>query len=263
MQKPYFFILGAGDPEMNEIERILIEKNIGYGYASTTNGRRVYGCNAYPCDDVIVKTEPGFIPVNDVTLVFVECSVLGLRPDDIIDHHRPGDPGYGYAPEHFMKGSSLGQFLTMLGIEPTQEQRIICAADHCLNHAYRGACPGIDPKDLAAWRLRSRAAFQNVDAEDLMVRIEEARDRLLDSPRFDIGGVEVAWVEDFDHSELAEASARYGIPLMYRCTEKDGRQKAAIVSAPVETIETWMRECQLNDVYGDPTRGYAGGYLPN
>src|SRR5690606_25622302 len=32
----------------------------------------------------------------------------------VIDHHRPGDPGYGRPPEEFLAASSIGQVITEL-----------------------------------------------------------------------------------------------------------------------------------------------------
>jgi hypothetical protein len=36
---------------------------------------------------------------------------------------------------------------------------LVAAADHCLSAAYAGRCPGVDPAELAAHRLRERAAW--------------------------------------------------------------------------------------------------------
>jgi hypothetical protein len=36
---------------------------------------------------------------------------------------------------------------------------LVAAADHCLAAAYAGRCPGVDPDDLAAHRIRERAAW--------------------------------------------------------------------------------------------------------
>lgn len=42
---------------------------------------------------------------------------------------------------------------------------LAAAADHCLSHAYRGRCPGVNPEQLMAWRAASRAAFQKRTVE--------------------------------------------------------------------------------------------------
>ncbi len=40
------------------------------------------------------------------------------------------------------------------------EIMLVAAADHCLAAAYRGECPGIDPDELMAWRIKTRSEFQ-------------------------------------------------------------------------------------------------------
>lgn len=249
----YFFILGARDPEMLEIMRVLDAQGHPHALA-TIRGAPVRSCEAYDATGI-----DGLLP-KDHKIVFVECDVMGLRPDDICDHHNEGDPGYGLPPERYMEGSSLGQVLTLLGLEPTPEQRVIAAADHCLRHAYAGLCPGVDPKALADWRERSRAEMRGISVEELRERIETAMQALRDAPRIIVGGEEVAWFPDAVPEETPEASARLGIPFCY-ARRDGGRAKAGIMSAAPNVIRAWMRECGLNQVYGDPARGFAGGYL--
>jgi hypothetical protein len=251
----YFFVLGARDPEMVEITRVLDSQGIKYTYA-TLAGVPVRSSEAYRSTGV-----QGLMP-RDSHLVFVECTVMGLIPDDVCDHHNPGDPGFGMPPERFMEGSSLGQVLTLLKLQATDEQRVIAAADHCLRHAYEGHCPGIDPKILADWRERSRSEVRNITVAEIQSRIERAMTALQQAPRIQVKGTEVAFFNptaDFPE-EVPEASARSGIPYCY--VRKDGgRGKAGIMSAGPEVIREWMQTCGLKDVYGDPARGFAGGYF--
>jgi hypothetical protein len=251
----YFFVLGAPDPEMQEITRVLDSLGIGHTYA-TLAGLPVRSSEAYRANGI-----KGLLP-QDPHLVFVECTVIGLFPDDVCDHHNPGDPGYGMPPDRFMEGSSLGQVLSLLKLEATPEQRIIAAADHCLRYAYEGRCPGIDPKELAAWRERSRAEVRGITPEEIQGRILHAMAVLRDAKRIQVNGTDVAFFppeSDFPQ-EVPEASARLGIPFCY-VRKESGRSKAGIMSAGPEVIREWMRECQLKDVYGDPARGFAGGYF--
>lgn len=249
----YFFILGARDPEMLEIMRVL--ESEGHPFAlATIRGVPVKSHEAYSATGI-----QGLIP-KDHHIVFVECSVMGLLCDELCDHHNDGDPGFGMAPEDYLKGSSLGQVLALLGLEPTQEQRVIAAADHCLRHAYEGRCPGVSPAELAAWRERSRAEVRSITTEEIRDRIEAASKALREAPRITIAGEQVAWFPEKMPEEIAEASARLGIPFCY--ARKDGsRGKSGIMSAAPHVIRAWMRECRLTDVYGDPERGFAGGYL--
>lgn len=247
------FILGAPDPEMEEIERVLREQGREVRYAALRN-RRVRAEQANRADGVI----GGLIP-QSCECVFVECRVMGLNPSFIIDHHQPGDPGYAGTPAEYLESSSLGQTLSFLGLEATYEQKLIAAADHCPTQAYRGECPGIDVKDLAAWRTGSRAQRRGIAFEEMERRIEEARVLLENSERIVFCGQELCWVDDRD-SEVVEASARYNIPFMYKEVQKDGTNKLGIMGAEPHVIEKWMQQCGLPRVYGNPHRGYAGGY---
>ena len=255
----YFFVLGARDPEMEEVSRVLDAAGIKWASA-TAGGRTVNSAEAYQATGV-----SGLLPRGDRRLVFVECDVLGLEADDLCDHHTPGDPGYDRPPEQYYEGSSIGQVLTLLGIEPTQEQRIIAAADHCLAHAYRGQCPGVDPAELADWRERSRSARFGLTQEEIRARIRIATEALERAERIKIGDEWVAWIPDKSVApyELAEASARAGTPIAYvsHLTERSPyRAKCGILNAKPETVLAWMRDCGLEGVYGAPARGYAGGY---
>jgi hypothetical protein len=247
------FVLGASDPEMREIANVLRAAGERYVYACIGDVR-VHAANAYTADCVSSR-----LPKR-VDLVFVECAVRGLRPSHIVDHHNPGDPGFECGPADYLKGSSLGQVLALLRREPTEEQRIICAADHCPQQAYQGLCPGVTPVALSDWRLASKAAFKGISVDELRALVEVQHERLKAADRVTIAGVEVAWLPE-SADETPEASARYGIPFMYRTVERDGRNKAGILSAPAHVVEAWMRDCGLSDVYGSPSRGYAGGYF--
>lgn len=246
------FVLGAPDPEMEEIERVVRENGHEVAYASL-RGWRVRAETAYQADNI-----RGFVPTG-MPVVFVECRVMGLKCEHIVDHHRPGDPGYGREPHEYMQAASLGQVLALLGLEPTPEQRIIAAADHCPTQAYRGECPGVSPAELAHWRTSTRAARRGITFEEMEKAIEEAREILNTAERIEFCGNRIAWVQDRE-GEISEASARYGIPFMYAQKTLDGRTKMGIMGAEPPVIASWMEECGLGNVYGDPHRGYAGGY---
>jgi hypothetical protein len=248
-----YFILGAPDPEMLTIEGILKERKLPYGFA-TLRGRQVQTHEAYRADGTTSLIPQG------AEIVFVECAVMGLQPGFIIDHHHEGDPGYGKPPACYLEGSSLGQFLAYMDIEPTQQHRVIAAADHCLMHAYKGSCPGVSPAELQAFRTSSRAAARGLQEVELTSQIAQASQNLQKAERIELGGVLVAFLEEVP-PETAEASAREGVPYAYVTRRSDGTMKAGIQSAPPEAIQAWMDNCGLKGVYGDPQRGFAGGYF--
>ncbi len=249
----YFFVLGAPDHEMQEIARVCESKGFAYGHA-LINGRIVHSHQAYAATSV-----QGLVPSGS-TVVFVECVVLGLRPDVIIDHHHPGDPGYGKPPQDYLQGSSLGQFLALIGDTPSPEQLVIAAADHCLAAAYAGRCPGVEPETLRQWREKTRSAARRLPQDELQRQVLSAIEVLKAAPVIELAGHPVAWVEE-PPAEVSEASARIGIAYAYIQHEDDGRIKAGIRSAPPPVVSEWMDRCGLRSLYGDPQRGFAGGYF--
>ncbi|MDO8415593.1 MAG: hypothetical protein Q7S87_05215 [Agitococcus sp.] len=246
------FILGASDPEMEEIEAVLTAHNEEFRYA-TVHGRRVYAQCAYDANNVSAR-----IPKN-AEIVFVECHVLGLATSATIDHHREGDPGFGRPPSDYLEGSSLGQLLKMLNCEPTPLQRIIAAADHCPTQAYRGECPLVNPTDLAHWRTLSRAKRRGVTFDEMNAAILRGKALLDSAEKIEVGSEQVSIMHNRD-DEIPEASARFDIPFVYKGTSPAGSIKYGIMGAKPDTIAVWMAQCELSNVYGDPVRGYAGGY---
>src|SRR5690606_29571355 len=130
-------------------------------YATDSTGQRVHPGSAYRCQ---VPAVP-----DGSTVYAVEC--IGELPEGWrrIDHHRPGDPGYGRPPSDFLPASSVGQVLReldRLGVADRLsaadiiEAILAAAADHCLAAAYRGECPGVAPDALMRWRVKTRSAFQ-------------------------------------------------------------------------------------------------------
>ena len=97
--QPSQWVLGASDPEMALIERILRDSRQVVAHAEIA-GRRVRGEEMYRCDLV---SGPA---------LYVECAPAGAPAD--IDHHRPGDRGFGRPPAEFLEASSVGQVLERL-----------------------------------------------------------------------------------------------------------------------------------------------------
>lgn len=336
------WVTGAPDPEMEKVKNILCDAGETVVQA-TTEGTPVHPGNAYratgaanrngPVDihgENVILVECGFIPFCDEN----GCSHEGhpqppfVEVEAVIDHHRPGDPGYGRKPEDFLVSSSLGQVITELaemgklpsswptregfsrddsgdidylgykigwavcirdgckdrsttlhgvpGGDPCpdeastwalipQEYVLAAAADHCLGAAYRGECPGVDPDDLMRWRAESRAHFQKRPVEEVLADVERARVALLEAPVIDgsARGVSVRDMRGERVAELPEAATRDGEayiagPLL----TPDGRTKYTC-SGPLQVIQDFLDGLlvpNLVDTYGDPTRGFAGGY---
>lgn len=199
----------------------------------------------------------------------------------VIDHHHPGDPGYGRPPEEFLAASSIGQViqeLRRLGvIRPDwvvpKRLVLIAAADQCLGAAYRGECPGVDPDELGQFRAEERARHQRrtepgVTPALILERIAATQRALQDAECLVLDGdISVRDMRrDTPWPELPEAATRMGVgyvsgPLV----DPDGRRKITC-SGSAEQVRAWLTcwapRNGVSDTYGDPSRGFAGGYLP-
>lgn len=262
------WVLGAPDPEMELIERLLRGLGESIVYATDESGRRVHPGSAYRCP---VPSVP-----EGATVYAVEC-IDELPAGWIrIDHHRPGDPGYGRPPSEFLPASSIGQVLVeldRLGVAARIPAKAIldailaAAADHCLAAAYRGECPGVDPDALMRWRVETRATFQRRPSADILADVERAREALRKAPTTDIGGCAVRDLRDRAIPELPDAAMREGVAYLATVSDRDGRTRIIIgghtTPKTVQAFLTeWVPAQGLVDIYGDPARGFAGGYLP-
>lgn len=259
------FVLGAQDPEMRAIERVLSASGISFGHAAVQH-RRCNSSSAYDADSVVLVGNDGvhrqFLlrPTQDVA--FVECGVRGHNPVLHIDHHNPGDPGFGVEPANYMKGSSLGQVLAYCEIKPTEDHRLLCAADHCLTAAYQNQCPGVDPDELLFMRSAWQAKMTYRTLGDTMTSILEAAKQV--KARYD-NKVGAAIFPDPTRmpADLPEGAAYAGYPVRYRSLSLDGTLKEMLKGGSTDQIQQFMDEHQQlgRKVYGNPYRGYAGAYL--
>lgn len=252
------WILGAADPEMELIEELLRNRGEMLVYASVA-GRRVHPGNAY-------KADPVGIPAG-CRPILVECGGDWDRGLDRVDHHRPGDPGYGRDPEEFWPASSLGQIWAILGGgEPPREHLLAAAADHCLAAAYQGRCPGIAPDELMVWRVQTRARFQKRDPNEILASVEQARRALRAAPSVELApGIAVRDLRGELIPELPEAAAREGLAFLSEVRDPDGAIKVVCQAGTPDQIQAfldWARHQGLTGIYGDPARGFAGAYLP-
>lgn len=265
----HLFVLGASDPEMSAIETLLTQCSVPY-VCATIGDRRVTAGEAYRADPVVVP--------DCAAVYLVECQPQGVT-GTVIDHHRPGDSGFGRGPEDFFDASSIGQVwaqLVELGLisgrpAPSGEVSLIAAADHCLAHAYAGRCPGICPNKLMRYRVKQRASFQGRDASAILADIEAARVALLAAPTLVLASTQCEWhsaghsmsddccnergtaysstpcdevpVRDIRGTrvpELPEAGTRYGIAYIADgLPGPDGRVKI-VCSGPKHVIEAFL-----------------------
>lgn len=260
------FVLGAQDPEMREIERVVSDAGLVCLHAAAA-GRRCTPQTAYAADGVVRVGSGGVarqaVLRPAVPAVWVECRIVGREPRVRVDHHHPGDPGYTAAPEHYLQGSSLGQVLALLGREPTETQRLLAASDHCLTAAYQGQCPGVDPHELLFLRASWKAHIMQRTLTDVMAGILDAAERVR-RQRDSVSGESRFLDPTRVPADLPEGAAYAGVPVRYRAWMPDGTVKEMFKGGTPEAIEAFLAEHRAagREVYGNPYRGYGGAYWP-
>jgi hypothetical protein len=268
IDKQAVFVLGAQDPEMREIEKVLNEERRAWVHAAR-HGVRCTPKTAYEADGVVRAGRDGWarpaVLAPRTRAVFVECTVQGQEPVVRVDHHHPGDAGFEMSPERFLEGSSLGQVLRLLEREPTETQRLLAASDHCLSAAYRGECPGVDPGELLFLRASWQAKISGRTLSDVIEGILDAAKRVRHHRDSELG--ESRFLDPSAvPRDLPEGAAYAGIPVRYRSLlMPQGELKEMLKGADPEHIERFMQEHREagRKVYGNPYRGYAGAYWPS
>lgn len=269
LMQEILFVLGAGDPEMVAIRRLLAEQGAP-SVQARVRGKRVYPANAYRAE---LPEDARAALARGAAVYCIECVAdlpVGVRR---IDHHHPGDPGYGRPPAEYWEASSLGQTVRVLrqalrrDIPITPEMRLTAASDHCLGAAYRGDCPGIDPDALMHWHVASRARFEKRSEAALMRDVHATRAALRAAPRVELArGVQAADMRRLPDAELLIAAPREGQCCLSAVIARDGRTKIGCLVGSAEQVSAFMQQWApaqgLIDIYGDPVRGFAGAYVP-
>lgn len=283
-RSPRFYLLGADDPEMREMERLLrsFEDSFKCYYPgseivyATSGGIRVHPGNAYKADP-IPNLNKGAI------LYRIECEPVGV-PDGVsvvvIDHHRPGDPGYEKGPEDYWFASSLGQLWQCIpfftGMEnATETERCIAAMDHCFAAAIRGECPGVSAEGILALKISEIAKGVGANEAEIKQRIQHFKNLLATAPLITVNQQLVAdmrseYLGEGYSLDLLSAQVAVAISgkvsLLRHCQQKgvpetwslSGNATPEIVDA---FMKVWAPSQGLVRIYGAPTRGYAGGYV--
>lgn len=287
------YILGAEDPEMAEIRKLLTFVGARFGHA-TVGGVRVTPGNAYKADghDGSHQLDCG------TKVVFVECRfATGYDSLDvhIIDHHNLGDPGYDAGPNYFLAGSSIGQVIKKLildrdGLEGLFSEEtflfgeayslgfcrddqnhyfkygrhawripdyivLVAACDHCLGHAYRGLCPVVAPSDVYKFRVAQIALHTGKSPDEIDSNIKATAEVLCTrrGPIIDM--------TDRFYEQLPDAACKLGLAYEAAVVDRDGKSKLVYGGyGPPSLCITWMQGKQAAGytVYGSPERGYAG-----
>ncbi len=268
MQK-YFFILGAKDPEMEGMEKLLKENGHQYAVA-TISGVRVNAGNTYSADAVLVPD--GYTPV----VIETEPSNFEDWSEKVrIDHHRPGDFGYDLGYDRYFEASSLGQLCKLLNIAPSQEHLVLTAMDHCFTDALMGKCEGVSKDEVLKLKILNIASatgkpFGEVDdaIKGWLSKIDEVGEVK------SVDGVDVVNFTEIDLGvgysfELLTAqvaSVLSGKAVLLKHKDSEGSELKVTINGnnSAGTIRYFKEEFSkvnnFNKVYGVETRKYAGGY---
>lgn len=268
------FILGAQDPEMKLIEEILASLSLDV-LKATRDGKRVYPGNAYKADAPNLDTD------NAATPYAVECGWLG-EPAGVVhlDHHRPGDPGYGKPAARYFSASSVGQVFDVVARRLIRTGRpgdldqlvrdhghvahLTAAADHCLGAACRGECRDVDAEELMGWCVRQRAAFLKRPAADILAELQHSR-AVIRELAVD-GLADLRGLPGGTLPGAPEVACREGIAVLSQVTDRERRQKVGLLGATPEQVRSFLSGQLVPDLvdrYRDPARGFAGGYIPS
>ena len=261
------FLLGADDPEMRAIARILGARGTPFSYASVEGSRATPG-NSYKADAIDIP--------NDRRLAVVECAFERMPESTmVIDHHRPGDPGFALGPDRFWEASSIGQLHKLLELKPDHNALVMAAFDHCFAAAVRGECQGIDAEEVIHLRISEIANETGIDRSAVWDVVLDFRNMLMQAPEIEIGD---QTVKDFRRKylgegyslpylsvQLAAAMNGHAVLLRHRDHVRGGEKNTLTGHATVATIEAFMKRWApaqgLERVFGVPERGYAGGFV--
>lgn len=265
------YVLGADDPEMEEIILYLTVCGCAFVYA-TYNGNRVNPQTAYCADPMPCE--------SGTTLVFVECRprefLAGEYFVTYVDHHNDGDEGFNFPPSSFLLGSSLGQLSMIEKMPLTEYQLIIAALDHCPVQAMRGLCPDVDPERAKIVYQEVTLRRRKVTLLDLYGCLEEVGKRIIVAPLSKVGDEKVVDLtgnptgSGYTLSYICSIfkAAERGIPVLVSNRNSDTDNEKRILTGLVtpqlvsDFRSDYAPRHQLTSVWGDNNRG-AGGILPS
>lgn len=276
--RPRVIVFGAPDIEEQRARKIAAEYGLILATA-TMGGEKCNPMTAYRADGFALDLTESVAEASEC--IIFECSpnaAGSLVVAAQCDHHNPGNFGFGLPPSQYLEASSLGQLLKFLGVEPSQKDKVIAAADHCLAAAYQGQCPGVTAQEVIAMRLPEIMKRENISSEAEAMAGIEAAVKLLKNPTKTValGGVEVADIRDLGPIPfLVEAGVMTGTAYLAKGDKRFPDKVNLSGSKPVvaeflgEVVMVegrptypngWAAKNGLFQAYGDAARGFAGAY---
>ena len=270
MSRAETYVLGAPDPEMTRIEEILTDQSLPFLHATQTNGERADCRSAYTADAERTLT----LPTQE--LVLVEAGFANSERTDVIDHHNPGDFGYDALPEDSWRASSLGQLMLRLNLEPTRDDMVLGATDHNFAAAVGGIVPEVDPEEALLHKIEGivmthggtvREVRNQVARCEALIGAGSSVELIAGEPVIDLRKENIGIGVTTEYLAMQTAAAKVGVPVVVRSSNHLGDHEKIILTGNVSknTVEAfmdhWGPENGLADIYGVPSRGYAGGYI--
>jgi len=266
-----------GGPDAEEAAARRVARDAGCSLATATaGGVRVSAGTAYKADGF--NLDEGDLDEVAEAIIF-ECAPAATESLPVVarcDHHNPGDPGWNKGASQYWEASSLGQLCTYLGVEPTDELRLVAAGDHCPADAYAGRCPGIDPATFGEFRIAGKVAFyatnprtaEKSDAKKIRMAIADAGEKLAVAPLTKSGVRDLrdaGFIDELPEAALASGAAYMAaIPDTDRDRQPTGNTKIVLgghtTPEIVERFMAWANTLpnRIGDAYGNPVRGFAG-----
>ena len=292
------FVLGAHDPEMKKIEEILFL--LGYSFSHALQGsERSNVSNAYASshfdffESSIIYVECNAVHQSNKEVVidhhnegdfgyaldytdFVEASSLGQFFKYIVMNdfeyvttllQLNVTPKKERLEEHMYYDN--GWFLdTEMGTVLIPEDIVLLAGiDHCLIDAYKGKCLGIDTNDLFNVRLKQISKDLSLPLSHLLGLVENYSNKLkyfgkiLDFTDMKLGKA----IYSPEYLILRELSISKNVPIAVK-VEFDDLEKIMFLSLEKNEVQDILDNKEFNGIklenmFGVPNRGYAGGFI--
>lgn len=277
---PTRFVLGASDPEMMMIERILTEQSIPFVPAQVYKGSKLRRANHAECYRTSMSDGIAF-PKPQKGDVWIECEPVGGKQAILaeggrfIDHHYPGDLGYLLPPSQHARASSIAQLCHLLSLPLTPERLLTSAIDHALAASYRNEISGITRDDVFFCQTELMIDEFQKTREQIESDINVERVLIRESlPRITVDGYslvdyrERTIADSYDYLCVREAALYEGVAMIlqrkFRVLFRERTGYMLVAHTPAPLIEKFLaREIfpELHDRFGVPQRSYAGGYL--
>lgn len=260
-------VLGALSDEVIMIKRMLAKANIRVVVAATEKGAVKYKSQNHKATELVFSG--GLTGCEeDYYWIHAGCTVKGAKQNLAISaiHHENEQ----IQAMHCWEYSLLGQIVKELDVRMDgefsclvrsmmYEARIAVASEYCLDEAYAGRVPGVNPIALRFWRAMQRARIQKKDANEVLATIEYEAEKLAGLPSIAICDELEVVVAEEQFKEIVDAAALLGMPVQY----KVGKDKVKLINANSREIAAWMdwvknTKSGLKEPYGSKEKRYAG-----